>query len=255
MDKLRRTTAILLLSAVAVADAFAVIGPPFTTDDPQPVDFMHYEVYIASQYMDGRGGFTGSEPQVEFNYGAAPNLQVHFIAPFAYNDPILGPGQWGYGDTEFGLKYRFIQETKSTPMVGIFPLVEAPTGSVRRGLGNGAAQFFLPVWIQKTFGAWSSYGGGGYWRNPGTGNRDYWFFGLQAQRQVSKALAIGAELFHSTATTVDTTDRTGFNVGVVYDFDEGHHFLFSAGRSIGGEDVKTAYIAYQWTFGPKSKGE
>ena len=46
------------------------------------------------------------------------------------------------------------------PMIGVFPLVEAPTGDARRGLGAGHTREFLPLWLQKSFGGWTTYGGG-----------------------------------------------------------------------------------------------
>jgi hypothetical protein len=57
----------------------------------------------------------------------------------------------------------------------MFPLVEVPSGDADKGLGNGKTQYFLPVWLQKDFGKWTIYGGGGYWINPGTGNKNWWF--------------------------------------------------------------------------------
>jgi hypothetical protein len=231
----------------------AFAGPPFITDDPEPVDLHDYEFYIASYYFHMKGGTLGDGPHFEFNYGAAPNLQLHIIAPFAFSQPTGSALQYGYGDTELGAKYRLVQEGKTTPMVGVFPLVEVPTGDSNKGLGNGAAQWFFPIWLQKSFGSWMSYGGGGFWHNPGRGNKDYWFFGLEVQNQVTKQLALGAELFHSTAEqTVDGSAQTGFNVGAIYDFDDGHHLLFSVGRGFENDNVLTSYLAYQWTFGPKS---
>ena len=81
------------------------------------------------------------------NYGAITNLQLHLIAPLAYDAPAQGIRQYGYGDTELGVKYRFIQETDVSPQVGFFPLLEIPTGSADRGLGTGHMQAFLPVSI------------------------------------------------------------------------------------------------------------
>jgi len=237
----------------ACAGAAGGFGPPYFTDDPEPVDFQHWEFYLASQYLHARDDVNATAPHFELNYGAAPNLQIHLIAPFVYNAPAGGMKQWGYGDTEVGVKYRFVQEGKSVPMAGIFPLVEIPTGDQSRGLGNGQAQFFIPVWIQKTWGDWSSYGGGGFWHNPGAGNLDHWFFGLQAQRQTTKALAIGAEVFYQTADSVGGVNHTGFNVGAVYDFNDGHHLLFSIGSDFHGPNQGTMYIAYQLTFGPHEK--
>lgn len=214
---------------------------------------MHWEAYIATQYAHARDGVSATAPHFELNYGAAPNLQIHLIAPFNADMPASEPRQYGFGDTEIGAKYRLVQETARAPMVGVFPIVELPTGAPSKGLGNGEAQFFLPVWIQKTFGSWTTYGGGGYWRNPGDGNHDYWFFGWQAQCQITKQCALGLEVFHSTKSTVDGTDRTGFNIGAVYDLDSGHHALFSAGRDFRGENVGTFYVGFQWTFGPTEK--
>ena len=244
---------ITAFAALAAAHAADPYGPPYTTDDPEPVDLHHWEVYFASIWSHTPGLAQGTAPHFEVNYGAAPNLQLHAIAPLAFSQPLGSASNYGFGDTELGVKYRFVQETAKRPMVGVFPLVEVPTGDQSRGLGNGEAQFFLPVWVQKSFGAWSSYGGGGYWHNPGDGNRDYWLFGWQAQNQVSKRLAIGAELLYNTAKSTTTGSGTAFNVGAVYDFDEGHHLLASIGKGFTKDNLGTAYFAYQWTFGPKEK--
>jgi hypothetical protein len=149
-----------------------------------------------------------------------------------------------------GVKYRFIQETDVIPQVGLFPLVEIPTGKADRGLGSGHAQTFLPVWLQKGFGSWTVYGGGGYGINPGAGNRNWGYGGLVAQCQVSKSVLLGAEVYHRTAMEVAARADTAFNLAAVIDLSHRHHLLFSAGRSIAGPTEFQAYIAYQFTFGP-----
>jgi len=65
--------------------------------------------------------------------------------------------QWGYGDTELGFKYRFIDEDKNgaRPMIGAYPLIELPTGDEARALGAGYVRAYFPVWIQKSFGDWT----------------------------------------------------------------------------------------------------
>jgi hypothetical protein len=42
----------------------------------------------------------------------------------------------------------------------MFPLLELPTGNEHRGLGAGHVSAFLPIWVQKSFGEWTTYGGG-----------------------------------------------------------------------------------------------
>ena len=124
-----------------------------------------------------------------FNCGLIPNGQFHIIVPVAFDNPTGGPMQTGFGDTELGFKYRFIDEDKygSRPMVGVFPFLELPTGDESRALGASYVHAYFPLSIQKSFGDWTTYGGGGYWINHGddTANRDYWFFGWLLQRQVT----------------------------------------------------------------------
>ena len=107
----------------------AVAGPPYTTDDPETVDYRHWEVYLASQSFHDRDGWTGTAPHVEVNYGVVPNVQLHVIAPLAYSVPSTGRSAYGYGDTELGIKFRFVQEHSWIPMIGTFPLLEVPTGA------------------------------------------------------------------------------------------------------------------------------
>jgi hypothetical protein len=243
---LRWLTAVLL-AGVPVVRA----GPPFATDDPEPVDYHHWEFYIASQHTETADGWSGTAPHIEINYGAVPNLQLHLIAPLAYNAPEDGAAHYGYGDTELGFKYRFLQESDRVPQAGIFPLLEVPTGSESDGLGGGHVQAFLPLWLQKSFGDWLIYGGGGYGINPGAGNENWGFGGLLIQRQVRKNVALGAEIYHRTTMTTGGRGDTAFNVGTVVDFTEHQHLLFSAGRSIDGPTDFQAYVAWQFTFGPE----
>ncbi len=241
------------MCALCLLSRRASAGPPFITDDPEPVEYRHWEIYFASIYNNDKFGLSGTAPHVEVNYGVVPNVQLHIIAPLAYDRPEFGSMQYGYGTTELGVKWRFAQEKAHSPMVGVFPLIEVPTADASRGLGSDQTAFFIPIWIQKSWGSWTSYGGGGYWHNPGTGNRDYGFVGWLLQKSVTKKLAIGAELFYTSTTTVGGPTATGFNVGAVYDFDDGHHFMASVGDDTHGTNRGMAYVAYQWTFGPHAE--
>jgi hypothetical protein len=167
--------------------------------------------------------------------------------------PEGASSQYGYGDTELGIKYRFIQETDYIPQVGIFPMIELPTGDSDKGLGSGRTQYFLPIWLQKSLGPWTTYGGGGYWINPGEKNKDWWQFGWQIQREINKTLTLGTEIYYKTASTADSNDSTGYSLGTIINFTENHHLLLSVGQDINGPNYFSAYIAYQLTFGPQKK--
>lgn len=224
-------------------------GPPYFTDDPEPVDYHHWEFYVATQDSKFGHDFSGTAPHFELNYGALPDLQLHTIIPLAFDLAPSGNFIYGIGDIELGAKYRFIHETDTIPQVGVFPLLQVPTGSLRENLGNGHAQAFLPLWIQKSWGTWTAYGGGGYGINSFSGNRNWGFFGAVLQKQVTSKVAVGLEIFHQTVYETDFPNvGTGFNVGAVIDFSEQHHLLLSAGRSIDGPINFQFYVAYQFTF-------
>jgi Putative MetA-pathway of phenol degradation len=225
-------------------------GPPFVTDDPEPVELHHWEVYLASLSAQGDGGITGTAPHLEVNYGALPEVQLHVIAPLAYAKTGGGPWNSGFGDAELGFKVRFLDETGSRPQIGTFPLVELPTGDEARGLGGGHTRAFIPLWLQKSIGPWTTYGGGGYWLNPGGGNRNYWLFGWEVQRALLDSFAVGVEFFRATSSIVGGDPAFSFNVGTILDLSEKHHILFSVGRDFQGPNRFTAYLAFQWTLGP-----
>lgn len=206
---------LLICSLVIVNTAFG--GPPYITDDPEPVDYQHWEFYIASDDAKQGGDWSGTAPHIEINYGVIENVQLHLIAPMAYDVPPAGHRQYDYGDTEFGVRYRFVDETNYIPQIGIFPLVEIPTGSRSEGLGNG-------------HGNWGYIGG-------------------LLQKQITHNISVGAEIYHQTAEQTDFPNvGTGFNIGTVIDFTDNHHLLFSVGRSIDGPVDFQCYIAYQFTF-------
>lgn len=242
--------ALLLVFGTLVATAPAWGGPPFETDDPEPVEFHHWEVYLASQYSHGPDGAAGTCPQLEVNYGIAPELQLHLIAPCAFDAASGSNPQFGFGDTELGAKYRFVTETDSRPQIGVFPLAELPTGDRARGLGSGHTQFFLPVWLQKRFGAWTTYGGVGYWINPGAGNRNWLLAGWLIQKQVRSDLAVGVEIVHETSQSEGGEADTKMNIGLTWDLDQMHHVLASVGPTLQGPKGYQAYLAFQFTFGP-----
>jgi hypothetical protein len=234
-----------------VSTSVILAGPPFVTDDPEPVDYQHWEFYLASQHAQTSDGWSGTAPHFELNYGVITNVQLHFIAPLVYDAPKNGDVQYGYGDTELGVKFRFLHESSWLPEAAVFPLVEAPTGDSGRGLGSGEWQAFLPLWLQKSFGDWTVYGGGGYGINPGAGNQNWGFGGAVLQCQMRDNVLIGGEVYHRTAMEDGGRDDTAFNLGIVIDLNEHHHLLFSAGRSLDGPTDFQVYIAYQFTFGPE----
>ena len=225
-------------------------GPPFRTDDPEPVALGHAEFYLTWTGARTPAGQATAFPLLEFNYGILPDLQFHVVAPYAQVRPSGERWARGYGDTEVGLKYRFIEEGDGVPQVGIFPMVELPTGRAERGLGAGHTAVYLPIWIQKGFGKWTTYGGWGWWRNPGEGQRNWSYSGWLLQRELSEQLSLGGELYRTTASSLGGQTSAGWNLGAIINVDDHHHLLMSWGKNLSGPAETHFYLGYQFTFAP-----
>ena len=60
------------MAEMLVLPAYA--GPPFRTDDPEPVELHHFEINVFSQGTQTNVGWSAILPALEANYGALPNL-------------------------------------------------------------------------------------------------------------------------------------------------------------------------------------
>jgi hypothetical protein len=238
----------MLIAMLGLRSAFgsglAWAGPPYLTDDPEPVAHGHWELYAASQWSVARDTGTGTAPHIEVNYGALPELQLHVIVPAVLALASGQPARYGLGDVELGAKYRFVDEGERRPQVGTFPLVLLPTGSAAHGLGAGHVQAFLPIWLQKSFGRWTTYGGGGI--RMASGERDG-VAGWLLQRALGEAVTVGAEAY-VTVPTNGSSAEVRVDVGLVVDFNSLHHLLMSGGPALGGGARAQAYLAYQLTI-------
>ena len=227
----------------------AIAGPPFLADDPEPVDWHHYEAYVFSTVDRSSGSSSLQLPAVEFNMGAAPNLQLHIVIPSAYVTP---PGAYGIGDVELGAKYRLVQETAKCPQIGVFPMLELPSGDSRRGLGNGQVWARLPVWVQKSKGPWTTYGGVGYQVNHAPGMKSSEFAGWLVQRKVTKRLVLGGEVYHHGPQTVGGRQATFTDAGGYYNVRENLSVLFMFGHTVSGERHTVGYLGLYYKWGGKS---
>ena len=241
MPTIRSFRLLASFSLLLWAAAEALAGPPFRTDDPQPVAFRHWEFYVASMQQFAAGQSSATLPHFEINYGVIPGVQLHVVAPLGYVHDA-GATHYGYADTELGVKYRFVEETESVPQVGVFPLVEFPTGDETKQLGAGKVQAYLPLWAQKSWGPWTTYGGGGFWYLPGEKNS--WFTGWELQYDVSEAVTFGGELCYQS----DAGGGISFTMGGYVNFDAEDHLLLSVGHSLSGPGSVTGYVGFQLTI-------
>jgi hypothetical protein len=208
----------VVLAALIAAPAIA--GPPFVSDDPEPTDRGHWEIYnfVGGTHVDGDTAGAGG---IDLNYGAAKDLQLTAVIPLAYDDRASG-----LGDIELAAKYKFLHQDKDGIDLALFPRVFVASAS--RRFESGHTRLFLPLWGQRDFGKWSVFGGGGYEFNPGAGLKNDWQGGLGVTRQLSDRLTLGAEIYAQTADADDAKPFTGANLGLLLKLNE-HWSLLAAG--------------------------
>ena len=210
-------------AAIAMAGSPALAGPPYATDDPEPTDTRHWEIYAFAAGSRADGGLEGATG-FDLNYGPVPDVQLTATLPLDFTDAGTHAGP---GDVELGVKYRFVHDEPAGVSVAIFPRIILPTAGAR--FGTGRVRLLLPVWAQKDFGPWSLFGGGGYTINPGAGNRDYWQSGLALTRAVTPRLSFGGEIAHQSPDEVGARSTTALGLGGIYHVGGPYSLLFSGG--------------------------
>ena len=216
--------ALALIGAGVFAPAPALAGPPFVTDDPEPTDLHHWEIYnFASGGRDE--GVTSLDAGVDLNYGAARDVQLTATLPLHTEtaEPLDA------GDVELAVKYKFLHQREGalSADVSLFPRVFLPTGR-----GSRRAQLLLPLWAQRDFGKWSVFGGGGYTLNPGPGQRDYWQQGFAVTRQLRPGWQLGVEYYGQGRVSADDRPVQGVNLGTIIHLHGPFSLLASAGQGL-----------------------
>jgi hypothetical protein len=234
-----RTAAAAALGLALACATPALAGPPYVTDDPEPTDLHHWEIY---QFTEGvhTPGDTGGEAGLDLNYGAARDLQLTAVVPLGYD--ISDHGGTGMGSVELAAKLKLLHQDASGLDLAIFPRLFLPTPEAR--FGPRHVNLLLPVWAGRDFGHWSVFGGGGYTLNPGADQRNFWTSGVAVTRQVSERLTFGGEVYHQGPDATDARAFTGLNLGVTYQMTPHWALLASGGPGIQNARDQGRYDVY-----------
>jgi hypothetical protein len=163
--------------ACLVLPSLANAGP-YETGDASHIEARVWSIYLASDASFGPGRFTGSAPQLGVNHGVVEDVQLHVAVPLMLALRAGEDMHYGLGDVDFGVKARLVAQSRAGVAVGTYPRITLPTGSEEQGLGNSRITFELPIWLQKSIGAWTIYGGGGYRAYAGSDASDRVILGL-----------------------------------------------------------------------------
>ena len=235
----RSAQIIALLACMLSSTAFA--GPPYVTDDPDPTDTGHFEIYLfatGTQTRDGSDGAAG----LDISYGAAPDLQLSVTLPLAYENPDGGPLIGGVANVEIAAKYRLLHQESHGIDLAVFPRVFLPSASDR--VGDQHASLFLPVWVGRHMGKWTTFGGGGCTLTDSAGVKDSCLIAWALTYRVLEDLELGAEIYHQTPDVDGGRHTTGLGFGVRFDRSDSLHFVASIGPGIQNADETNQYSAY-----------
>jgi hypothetical protein len=223
----------------------ALAGPPFITDDPEPVDAQTWEVNYAISKTWRDGGASVGMPSIDINYGLTKDIQLHAQPKIGF-EKETGHHSIAIDNTEVGIKYRFIDHENKDGrwMIGIYPMLQLPTGDSKLGISRGKAQLFLPLWLQYNSNGWTIYGGSGYRVNRYQDGKNSIFTGITALYRINNRTKIGAEVYSESASVIGDKHSSGFNFAGIYNLTEDYHVLFSVGRALNNIDSTNQLSAY-----------
>jgi len=233
--------------ALVLAPGLALAGPPYLTDDPEPTDTGRWEVYAYAGGAKAPGGLDG-ETGLDLNYGAAKDVQLSMTLPVGYSAKgyALDGLKAGGGVIELAAKVRLLHQAEGggglVPDLAVFPRLFVPTDPA---FGPARINLFLPVWIEKDFGKWSVFGGGGYDINPPPEGRNFWQGGIAVSRAFGERASLGAELLRQGADAPGGAGTTTANVGATWRFTRHWSLIGSAGPTWidGGQHGGDFYVA------------
>ncbi len=230
-----------------VVPAFA--SPPLLTDDPDTPGDKRWEINVALTLDKLLTESTYEAPNLDLNYGVGDNIQIKYEIPWLIlHEQGIGT-QSGLGNSNFGVKWRFLDEEQHGVNMSTYPQIEfnSLTSSVNRGLAEDNTNLLLPVEVSKKIGPVLVDGEIGYTFEKH--HEDEWLYGFFIGVDIRKNLTILGEI-HGLTTKEFKRDNAVFNIGTQWDFTKKYGLLASAGRSLlskvtGDEPVLLFYLGLQ----------
>ena len=223
----------------------AQAGPPLLTDDPETPGNRHWEINLAMTLSQTPESRLFGIPLLDVNYGLGERLQLKAEVPWlVLQDRHGGATRSGFGSTNLGVKWRFIDQEKRGFAMSTYPQVEFRTSasSVKKGLIEGGAELRLPVEISREFGKTALVSELAY--QIVQREHDEWIYGFAVEHKISKRLEVLGEL-HGESQRGLAANEVIFNMGGRYEMTPRYTLLFSSGRTFGHASAeRPSWIAY-----------
>jgi hypothetical protein len=255
MKRILRAILCALPTAVLLAAAPLLAGPPLITNDPDTPGANGYEFDVSNNVTKTRTALIQAAPFLDLNYGTNDHNQftaefplINFVSPENGGEPTAG-----FGDLMLGYKDRFVDEKDFGISVSTFPQVLMPTGNKGTGVGQGLTELLLPLEFGKHFfdKKLYVYGETQYYLSLSGSRYSSSFNGIVTEYEVTKKFSVMSEFADFTYPGHGLPDDPFFNIGFGYKFSDHVALIGSAGRSFrdreSGAPEFTSYLGFQFT--------
>ena len=221
---------IAMILASASEPAFAQSSPPLLTNNPGTPGSGRWEINIGFAMERLHHETLYEAPILDINYGLGERVQLKYEIPWVFlNEKGTGTIN-GLGNSEIGLKYRFLDEKPHGVSMSIYPQLSFnnPTSSADRGLVDPGMKLILPLQMVRHVGPLGLNLEIGY--SSIEHAADEWLYGLAAAWPLAERFELLGEV-NGTAVRDFRSDVLVFNIGGLLRVHEKINLLFSAGRS------------------------
>jgi hypothetical protein len=244
-----RICIVVFLFLLTVGPASA--GPPLLTDDPDTPGDKRWEINVAFILNKYQTESTYEAPNLDLNYGVGDNIQIKYEVPWLIlHEQGIGT-QTGLGNSNFGVKWRFLDEEQYGVNMSTYPQFEfnSLTSAVDSGLVEKGTSLLLPVEVSKKIGPVLINGEVVYTFEQY--HEDEWLYGFFIGYDLRENLTILGEIHGVTSKELKINDVV-CNIGTQWDFTKKYGLLASAGRSFergtSGEPNRLLYLGLQIRF-------
>lgn len=139
----------------------ALAQQPFYTDDADVTEYKRFHVEISNQQSwlqrSALPATKQSTTVFQLNYGITKNFEIGMDGPLIFLYQQQTPVTYGKGDFNVTFKLRLHAEHSGdrAPAITLSCAIETPTGSVRKQLGSGLADYGCNSVVQKQLALWT----------------------------------------------------------------------------------------------------
>jgi len=250
-----KTQYFFVLAAIALTHfaTAARAGTPYSVDDPGTTEVNHTTISLNYFSTQIRGSEAQSAPNITVTYGKTPKLELDLLMGLATARTSGTDRQTGFGDTTIGARWRFTEESRRTPQVGLAYFLKIATASATRGLGTGKADHLLYLMSAKSYGKVYVFGQAGCCIPGAMGQKNNAVYGLALTYQTTEKLTLGTQVYGNTSPADGVPGGFAYGLGLTDSYAANQALLVAVSHSTRGLCDCNLYAGVTWTLGPAPK--